>query len=232
MAATQEEHLQQGDASKANGYIRAFQFCARLLFLLFFRVRVIGKQNVPSTPVLFCANHLGWADVFVILLFLPAEPRIYVMGEQEVKSISKFRRRIIDSLGVFVMLDRTKPMQALRTMGDVLKRGGSILLFPEGQLGTREGELQELQQGAAHTAISTGVPLLPVGLTGTGELWFRRKIIVRIGQPIPPPESTAGTREKMHTMTHSLDTAMRALLPGDKQHARIKLLRRWLTKLL
>jgi 1-acyl-sn-glycerol-3-phosphate acyltransferase len=225
-------YIQQGNAAKSSGYIKAFRLFVRMLFRLFFRVRVIGKENVPRTPVIICANHLGWADMFLVLLFFPVEPRIYVLGEQQVKSISDFRERVIDSLKIMVMLDRSKPLQALRLMEDVLRRGGSILIFPEGRLGTQEGQLQDLQHGASHAGIVTGVPLLPVGVTGTGELWLRRRLVLRIGKPIAPTEFEGELRPRMHAMTARLESSMRALLPGDRQRARVKLLRRWLTKLL
>lgn len=231
-SSQKEEHLQQGNASTANWYVRAFRIVVRAIFLALFSVRVIGKQKIPRTPVIICANHLGWADAFLVALFFPVEPRVYIMGEEDVKYISSFRRRVIDSLEVHVMLDRSKPLHALRTMEDILKRGGSILLFPEGHLGTREGGLLELHHGAAHTSIMTGVPLLPVGLTGTSDLWLRRKLIMRIGSPISPADFPGSTRERMHEMTGTLTLKMCALLPGDRQRARVKPLRGWLTKLL
>ncbi|HST05317.1 MAG TPA: lysophospholipid acyltransferase family protein [Chloroflexia bacterium] len=227
-----EQQIQQGDAAKSNWYVRAFRMVVRALFGVLFRVRVVGLKNVPGTHTIVCINHLGWTDVFLVLLFFPVEPRIYVMGEAEVKDISAFRRWVINSLQVFVMLDRSKPVLALRTMEDVLRRDGSILICPEGRLGTQEGQLQPLQQGAAHTSVITGVPLLPVGLTGPSQLWLRRTLVVRIGMPIAPEDFQGSSRERTHAMTDRLATEMQKLLPGDREKPRIKLLQRWLTKLL
>lgn len=224
-------HLQQGNAATPNLYIRVFRVIVRAIFRVFFRVRVIGLENIPRAPVIICANHLGWADTFLVMSFFPVKPRVYVLAEQEVKDISQFRRRMIDSLEIMVMLDRRKPVQALRVMEDVLKRGGSLLIFPEGKLGTEEGKLQPLQGGAAHASIVTGTPLLPIGLTGTRELWLRRGLTLRIGKTISPAQFDGDTRARMHNMTDRLSAAMSALLLGDKERARVKLLRRWLTKL-
>jgi len=129
------------------------------------------------------------------------------------------------------MLDRTKPVQALRIMQDMLKRGGSLLIFPEGRLGTEEGTINDLQQGAAHISQVSGVPLLPVGLTGTKELWLRRTLTMRIGQPIAPTTFEGDTHARVHDMTAALDRQMRALLPGDHERPRVKLLSKWLTGL-
>ena len=227
-----EVRVQQGEAARARWQIRAFRLLVRLIFLVVFRVRVRGLKDAPSTPAIICANHLGWTDPFLVLLFFPIEPRVYILGQADVKEISSFRKRLIDWLEIMVSLDQGKPMQALRIMKDVLQRGGSLLIFPEGHLGSTEGELRELQHGASHLSVVTGTPLVPVGLTGTQDLWFRRTLIMRIGKPIYPTQVEGETRQRMHAMTDQLDKQMRALLPGDKNPARVKLLRKWLTKLL
>ena len=110
--------------------------------------------------------------------------------------------------------------------------GGSLLIFPEGQLGYEEGKLQELKHGAAHLSVSSGAPIIPVGLTGTRELWLRCRLIVRIGKPIYPTDFEGESRDRIRAMTARLQGEMRKLLPGDAKQARVKLLRRWLTNLL
>ena len=224
--------VQGGDASYAKPALRFFRLGLRGLFNLAFRVRVEGVENLPKGQAIICANHLGWADPFLALLYFPVEPRIYVVGEREVAQISSFRNRMLDWLEVMVSLDRERPREALEVVRDVLKRGGSVLLFPEGHLGEREGELLELKHGAAHLSTLTGYPLVPAGLTGTSELWLGRRLTVRVGRPIKPATFEGDTRDKIRSMTASLDAAMRELLTGDKQRARWKPLRRWLTKLL
>lgn len=225
------QHIQGGSAGRARWHVRLMWLLIRALFRLFFSVRVVGLQNVPRTPAIVCANHLGWADSFLVLLFFPVEPRIYVLGEEQVREISSFRTRVIDALQIMVDLDRSKPREALRTMQDVLRRGGSLLIFPEGRLGEEEGNLHELQHGAAHLSVFSGAPLVPVGLTGTSQLWLRRRLIMRIGKPIEPDRFSGDTRARLHDMTAKLEREMRALLPGDRERARVRLLRRWLTNL-
>ena len=229
--AKDDTRVQEGDAGKARTQLRVFRLVVRLIFRVVFRVKVVGLNNVPRTPVVVCANHLGWTDPFLILLFLPIEPRIYILGEREVKQISGFRTTMINWMQVMVALDRDKPREALRIMQNVLERGGSLLLFPEGHLGMTEGDLLDLQHGAAHLSVMAGVPLLPVGLTGTSELWVGRRLVVRIGKPINPTTFEGETRERTRSITNRLDSDLRALLPGDRQRGGMRLLRKWLTDL-
>jgi 1-acyl-sn-glycerol-3-phosphate acyltransferase len=60
------------------------------------------------------------------------------------------------------------------------KEGISPLLFPEG--GRAPGAMREFKEGAAHLAIKAGVPIVPVGLTGTREVLPMSSIIVRPGK--------------------------------------------------
>jgi 1-acyl-sn-glycerol-3-phosphate acyltransferase len=226
-----ELRLQQGNAARARLSLKLFRLLVRTVFLLFFRVRVLGLENVPRRNVIICMNHLGWAEGFMVLLFFPAEPRPYGLGLREVAYIASWRTRMINWMEIFIPLDRDKPRQALRTMEDVLQRGGSLVLAPEGRLGDEEGKLYPLQHGAAHLSQTGGVPLLPVGATGTVELWLRKTLTLRIGKPIFPDKSEGDLRTRTHAMTARLEKEMLALLPGDDQHPRFKPLRNWLTKL-
>ncbi|MDQ3928262.1 MAG: 1-acyl-sn-glycerol-3-phosphate acyltransferase [Chloroflexota bacterium] len=216
--------------ARAGWYAKVVRVVIGAVFRILFRVKVVGRENIPRIPIIVCANHLGWTDPFLVLLFFPLEPRIYVMGLHPGR-ISKFRERVVDSFGVMVAIERDKPRQALRLSQETLKRGGSLLIFPEGNLGEQEGTIAELQQGAAHMSVATNTPLLPVGLTGTRELWLRRTLVMRIGKPIHPEDFTGDLRTRLRDMTAALEAEMRALLPGDTKHPRVKLLRKWLTNL-
>jgi 1-acyl-sn-glycerol-3-phosphate acyltransferase len=225
--------VQEGAAGRAPPRVKAARLVVCGLLQLLFRVRVCGLENVPDRPVIVCANHLGWADAFLILALLPVEPRLYVLGERAGVLRNSFRVRVINALQVMVPLDRNKPREALRIMQGVLARGGSLLIFPEGKLGTQEGALQRLQHGAAQLSVHSGVPVLPIGLTGTAELWLRRPITVRVGRPIDPAALAEGdTRSRIHAMTAALETSLRTLLPGDCTHPRLKPLCDRLTNLL
>ena len=229
-------YIQEGDAARASLYVKGARLFIRSLFRFFFRVRVIGMDNVPEGPTIICANHLSWADPFLVLCFLPVEPRIYALGYAldylKDKGAREFRSTVINSLGVMIHLRKDKPVEAMFTMRNVLKRGGSLLIFPEGTFrGSQEGKLMELQRGAAELSQLSGAPLLPVGVTGTKDMWFRRTLTLRIGKPITAETFRGNLRGRVQAMTAQLQSDMQARLPGDFEQARFKLLRKWLTLL-
>ncbi len=152
-------HLPEGDIARASLPIKAFQLGVRLLFGLVFRVRVEGRANVPRQSVIICFNHLGWTEAFLVLLYFPAEPRIYGIGHQHVSEISGFRHWLMDKIHVLIPMDISQPSQALRISEEVLRRGGSLLISPEGRLGdpgrrsdptpARRGPCEHHHRGAA-----------------------------------------------------------------------------------
>ena len=223
--------IQQGSAARASLQVKAFRLFVRALFKFFFRVRVTGLGNALRQPSIICFNHLGWTEGLLVLLFFPVEPRIYGLGERQVAYLSKWRTWLFNWLQVFIPLDRGKPRQALRIMEDVLKRGGSLALAPEGRLGSNEGTIAELQHGAAYVSLASGAPLVPVGVTGSLELWLGRTLTMRVGKPIYPNALQGADRTRVRALTARLDTELRALLPGDFERPRVKLLRDCLTKL-
>lgn len=225
--------LAERDMTRIAWHLRLVQLLLRGVLRLAFRIRIRGMKNVPGGPLIICPNHLLWIDGIMVILFFPATPRVLALGREDEVLKTGFRRFVIDGTGVLVPLDFDNPVKAMRTMRGVLQRGGRLLIFPEGAVaGSREGKLLPLQEGAAHLSISAGVPILPVGFTGTRELWLGKTLTMRIGKPIDPAEFAQGDkRTRVRAMTARLEHSLRALLPGNTQTARIKPLRRRLTEL-
>jgi 1-acyl-sn-glycerol-3-phosphate acyltransferase len=225
--------LQAGDAGHASWPLRLVQVGLRAVFRLVFHVRVAGRGNIPLTPVIICANHLTWVDPFLILLFFPAAPRIYVLSDHNAVAKSGFRRRVVDALGLVVPLDPGQGLAALHTLADILERGGSLLIFPEGiPWDATAGVIRPLHPGAAYLSVTCGVPILPVGLTSAKELWLRRRLVVRVGRPLDLAALPGPRRARVESLTAALARALHALMPPDRDRSRIRLLRRRLTKLL
>jgi 1-acyl-sn-glycerol-3-phosphate acyltransferase len=69
------------------------------------------------------------------------------------------------------------------------------------------------------------VPVVPVALSGTKDLWFRKRIRVVIGQPM----QTEG--QDPETLTAAAFQRITELIPAYQEQGGRKLLRRWLTNL-
>ncbi len=72
-----------------------------------------------------------------------------------------------------------------RFVDHCLKIGGAVALFPEADFGPREGELLPFEKEFARFVVDSGVPVVPIALSGTKDLWLGKAIGLRIGNPIP-----------------------------------------------
>ncbi len=161
-----------------------------LLFRVYFRYSV---RNAPRLrgPYVVVANHTSFLDP----LFLSAAQRrrvCYLMSEVFYRSpraywFYRFARAIPVS-------PRGGNRQAMRAARDALARGDVIGIFPEGGL-SRDGELYLGQPGAVSLVLSSGVPVVPAGMTGAYDAmppsggWPRpARVRVRFGPPLTADE--------------------------------------------
>src|SRR5205085_9920795 len=72
---------------------RVARVVIRLLLALLFRVRVEGRERIPTGRPLICAaNHHSWLDPFLLLAILPLAPRRYAIGNASAVSTAGRRR--------------------------------------------------------------------------------------------------------------------------------------------
>lgn len=152
-----------------------------------FRLTVSGQENIPKAPYIIAANHQAWYDPAFIIPFFPERPLIYTMAKRETVFNRAWKRRLLPLIGVFPISPNRGELdeQGLRTVYQVLDRGGVMLMFPEGRY-SRGRALRPLKNGIGYFALQAGVPVVPVAVTGTESLWPFRRIEVSIGAPVMP----------------------------------------------
>ncbi|MBD2693139.1 lysophospholipid acyltransferase family protein [Anabaena catenula] len=120
-----------------------------------------------------------------------------------------------------------------RIVAAILARGDGLMIFPEGRLGTAEGHLHPFKRGTVIYALRAGVPIVPIALIGTHDLFLRKKLTIRVGEPLYFPPTTRPKRQEIDSALEVLEKAIRALLPTDYQEPTgIKLLRHFLNRML
>lgn len=159
----------------------------RWLVLALFRVTVTGLENIPAQPCIIAANHQAWFDPAFIIPFFPEAPVIYTMAKRETVFNQAWKRRLLPLIGVFPISPHRGELDeaGLRTVYQVLERGGVVLMFPEGRY-SRGRVVRPLKVGIGHFALHAGVPICPVAVRGTDVLRPFSRIDVTIGPPIQP----------------------------------------------
>lgn len=152
-----------------------------------FRISLVGVENIPKPPFIIAANHQAWYDPAFIIPFFPTAPVIYTMAKRETVFNRAWKRRLLPLIGVFPISPQRGELDeaGLRTVYQVLARGGVVLMFPEGRY-SRGRAIRPLKVGIGYFALQAGVPVCPVTVRGTDRLWPFRRIDVSIGAPIHP----------------------------------------------
>jgi 1-acyl-sn-glycerol-3-phosphate acyltransferase len=116
----------------------------------------------------------------------------------------------------------------------ILAQGDGMILFPEGRLGNSEGQLHlPLKRGTVIYALRAGVPIVPIALIGTHDLYWRKELTLRIGEPLHFDQTTRPNRREVDIALEKLQAAIQALLPTDYQEPPgTKLLRHFLNHML
>ncbi|MCX6080192.1 MAG: lysophospholipid acyltransferase family protein [Chloroflexi bacterium] len=160
-------------------------------FVLFFiaRVDITGYENLPPQGgYILAANHLGRLDSALLYYAVQREDIIMPVAEKY-KTHWLFGPLVI-ALGGFFINRFDADLQAIREVLKRLKKGGVFVIAPEGTRSKVEA-LQEARPGAAFFASRSGLPIIPIALTGTEDRavvdnlkHFRRShITVQAGAP-------------------------------------------------
>ncbi len=162
----------------------------RFVLILVRRWEVRGRENIPARGgVVIVSNHTSYWDPVIIGCIL--NRKVSFMGKEELFKINPVFTWIIKALGAFPVKRGQMDRKAINLALHHLQTGNIIGLFPEGGI-SRTGNLRDARNGAAMLAVKSGVPVLPVGITGA-KGWG--KVIVRVGESI---DTSRFTNEKIN----------------------------------
>lgn len=120
-------------------------------------VTVIGEERLREPGAhLIVANHPTLLDVVVIGSLMP---QLDCVAKRAAWS-NPFMLGVVRGTGYLANDDG---VALVEEGAERLRNGRSLLLFPEGTRSPKEG-LQPFQRGAAHLALRTGLPILPIYL--------------------------------------------------------------------
>lgn len=155
------------------------------------RLEVVGEEYLPADGAFVLAPvHRSNADTFVVSAL--TRRRLRYMGKHTLWK-HKLPGKFLTAMGGFGVRRGSADREALRQCAAVLAGGEPLVIFPEG---TRQSGplVAELQEGAAYLAARAGVPIVPVGISGTEDAikkgskgLHRARVTVVAGAPLPAP---------------------------------------------
>lgn len=214
--------------------LKSTRFLIRLLLRLLTRVEVRNREYIPAEGnFVIAANHIGLVDAFLPFYIVNNTNLVLLVGEKWEKMwIMRWLGKRLN----FIFVDRFNPdIRAIREVISRMKQGEILVITPEGTR-SKVGYLIEGKQGVSYLAAKLGLPILPVGISGTFDPIFfgqlkrlkRPRVTVNLGPVFSlPPLPAEGRDEALQGYTDEIMCRIAALLPESQRgfyadHPRLK----------
>lgn len=166
----------------------------RTLYRIAFRMEITGEENKTKAGknggFIICANHVNFLDAVAVVVF--SKEKIRFIGKYDLARIGIIRwlEHLFD---VIPIKRNTQDLEAMKRSLKALKNGEILGIFPEG---TRKGmaKNQKVKNGAAFMAIRSGVPVVPVGISGDFKPFG--KVRITYGEPLDMSKYKIKGKEK------------------------------------
>jgi len=180
-------------------------------------VKVSGLENIPkSTPAIYMSNHQSNFDILALYQAIPG--KFSWIAKEELFSYPVFGQSM--KRAGYIPLNRSDGRKSLKSMiaaAARINQGDSVVIFPEGTR-SEDGKLIPFKQGGFLLAEKAKVPVVPVSISGSGDInpakKFRLKpgtIHIKFAEPI---SETAQVGRKRTDMMDQVRAAIQANLEG------------------
>jgi len=178
------------------------------------RLERTDQTILPSGGLLFVSNHEGYADIPAFMAAAP-EKQFGFVAKEELTKIPVFSKWIVRIRSI--MLERDDPREALRVFAegeDYLKRGFSLVIFPEGTRAKGQG-MRPFAKGSLRIALRSGSKVVPVAIHGSWECFeengYPRPGVIRF-HAFDPIDTVGIAKSEEAALSERVETMIRAKL--------------------
>lgn len=144
-------------------------FCRRIAFLSGAKAEAVRSPGFdPKRTCFFMSNHVNLFDPFMLYCAIPQLVRGWELESHfKIPAYGWLMKRF----GNVPVPDIRRPSdlkRMWRLTQDAIDKGTSLIIFPEAKR-TRDGKLNEFQDGGFRVAQQLGIPIVPVTLVGSFE---------------------------------------------------------------
>jgi len=213
------EYFDQFHASARKGVGWTYTFVRLIVSLptlLIYRVRAIGRENVPKKGALVLApNHFSQMDHFFCGLYLRRKIRFMAKSQIFGPPVLTY---VFKHGGVFPIRRGHHDEEAFVTAFELLRQEEMLLVYAEGGR-SRSGELGEARPGIGRIALESGAPIVPVAIHGSEGVrrWKRfsfPKVTVQYGEPLSFAVEESPSRERQLEVAQQVFARVREMYEG------------------
>lgn len=184
-------------------YIKFTCWCVWHYLTTLNRCQFLGLEHIPpaTSPALFLANHISQYETLAI-------PAAVVLNQRRFSIRAAAKEELLHAPVIgwimrsfkIIPVKRGRAAKAFASIISHVQQGISVMIFPEGTR-SKDGKLGNANRGMGKLMIDTGVPIVPIHVSGFRD-WkpFRlgQRAIVRFGVPYIPaiPEEITPEAER------------------------------------
>jgi 1-acyl-sn-glycerol-3-phosphate acyltransferase len=162
-----------------------------ILSFLFWPIKINGKEYFNKKgPLIFAANHVSYLDP--IALGVANKRQIHFIAKKEIFEVP-ILGIIVKYFGAIPVDRKRANLISIKKSLSILKEGKILGIFPEGTR-SLNGKLMALNAGLIKIAFKSNVPIIPIGINGTYDIYppgqkipsflKRKYIYINVGKPI------------------------------------------------
>lgn len=191
-----------GWAEAVAGFLASRNISAGDTCAIFADFRVSGFEHLPREDAyLICPNHQSYLDSFLLVGALPFRTcrNLFFVGASKYFA-TPVRQKAARLMHIAPVNPDTHLLRAMQAAAFGLRRGKTLVLFPEGEC-LIDGEVKQFRKGAAILSLHLQVPVVPVAFKGVFDVWPRNRsfrwrallpwkgarVRLHFGAVLPPP---------------------------------------------
>ncbi len=179
-----------------NWFVYVAAYFIRPILKVCFRWKIRGVENlelIGDEPVVYVSNHVSYADPCVHWCALYGQRRFMRILARDTLFRPIFAQ-LIARVGAIPVNPDSADRTAVKRAAACLKRGESVLIYPEGTRMNKPSKVYHPHAGAVLIANMGHARIVPIGINGTerimpyGKPKFIRfpRVYLNVGKPIDP----------------------------------------------
>ena len=178
------------------------------------------EQMRLAHPAIYVSNHTSVLDIFIGIWLAPLDT--CGIAKKQIVWYPFFGQ--LYAISGHLLIDRANRAQAVEALADaarlIAKYRIGVYMWPEGTR-ARDGRLQPFKKGFAHLALATGLPVVPVVVTGAHQVWRKNSVLMHPGdvgiRMLDPIPTTHWTLDDLDAHVAEVHAAFAAALPPEQQ---------------